>query len=80
MSKGNLPHDMVEYYQNIQHSYSTRGKKEGLLHLPKCKTLYGQLAISYMGVKLWNALPKNIRKVKTMKSFRGKLAKHITLT
>ena len=51
LSKGNLPHDLVEYCQNIQHSYSTRGKKEGLLYLPKCKTLYGQLSISYMGVK-----------------------------
>ena len=78
LSKGNLPHDLVEYCQNIQHSYSTRGKKEGLLYLPKCKTLYGQLSISYMGAKLWNTLPKNIRKVHTRKSFRGKLAKHIS--
>ena len=75
LSKGNLPHDLVEYCQNIQHSYSTRGKKEGLLYLPKCKTLYGQLSISYMGVKLWNTVPKNIRKVNTRKSFRTKLAK-----
>ena len=28
LSKGNLPHDLVEYCQNIQHSYSTGVKKK----------------------------------------------------
>ena len=75
--KGNLPHDIVEYFQSIQHSYTTRGKKDELLYLPKCKTSYGQFSISFTGVKLWNSLPKNIRKIKKRKSFRLKLTKHI---
>ena len=77
LSKGNMPHDLVEYCQNIQHSYSTRGKKEGLLYLPKCKTMYGQLSLSYTGVKLWNALPRKLRSINTRKNFRSDLAKHI---
>ena len=75
--KGNLPHDIVEYCQNIQHSYTTRSKKDGLLYLPKCKTSYGQLSVSFMGAKLWNSLPKKIRNAKKRKSFRVKLSKHV---
>ena len=44
------------------------------------RRMHGQLSISHNLWELivWNSLPKNTRKVNTIKFFRGKLVKHIS--
>ena len=59
--KGVLPHSLVDYCQMIQHRYAIRRKESGLLYQPKCKTMQRQFCISFVGTKLWNDLPDEIR-------------------
>ena len=73
---GNLPHSPLDYCQIIQHNYTTRGKIDGLLCPPKCKTTHGQFSVSFVGVKLWNCVPKEIREKKTKHTFRMHLTTH----
>ena len=77
--RGNLPHSPLDYCQIIQHNYATRGKIDGLLHvcLPKCRTTHGQFSISFVGVKLWNCVPKEIREKNTRHTFRKHLTTHL---
>ena len=61
----------------IDHRFATRGKDQGQLYIPKCKTTQGQFSISYIGVKLWNRIPKDIREMKTRVAFRKLLMKYL---
>ena len=72
--KGVLPHSLVDYCQMIQHRYGTRRKESGLLYQPKCKTTQGQFCISFVGAKLWNDLPDEIRLQISTLSFRRHLS------
>ena len=45
----------------IQHRYATRQKESGLPYQPKCKTTQGNLCNVFVGTKLWNDLPDEIR-------------------
>ena len=77
--RGNLPHDMVEYCQNIQHSYIQQGvKKKAYFIYQNVKRCTVNFQSLIRELNCWNTLPKNIRKVNTRKSFRGKLTKHIS--
>ena len=74
---GNLPHSLIEYCQVIEHRYGTRGKEQGQLYLPKCKTTQGQFSISFMGVKIWNSIPYDLRGIRSKNAFRKGLTKHL---
>ena len=75
--KGKLPHSLADYCQMIQHRYSTRGEESGLLCQPKCKTTQGQFCISFVGTKLWNDLPCEIRLKTTRSAFRRHLSAYL---
>ena len=75
--KGFLPHSLVDYCQMIQHRYATRRKESGLLYQPKCKTTQGQFCISFVGTKLWNDLPDEIRLKTSRLSFRRHLSTYL---
>ena len=47
---GNLPHILIEYYDIIEHSYSTRQKEGGQLRLPKLRTTQGLLWAVNFGI------------------------------
>ena len=61
-----LPHSLIDYCQVIEHKYATRGKENGKLYMPKCKTTHGQFSISFVGTKLWNDLPNYVREKKNL--------------
>ena len=75
--EGVLPHSLVDYCQMIQHRYATRRKESGLLYQPKCKTTKGQFCISFVGTKLWNDLPDEIRLKTSRLSFRRHLSTYL---
>ena len=74
-----LPHSLTEYCQVIEHNYSTRGKENNKLYMPKCKTTQGQFSISFVGTKLWNSLPDYITEKKSRNSFRNLLSSYLLL-
>lgn len=77
---GNIPHSFTEYCQVVDHEHATRGKDHGLLHLPKCKTTQGQFSISFIGVKIWNCIPHDIKGKKSRSAFRKGLVSHLRAT
>ena len=76
LRNGGVAHSLQDYCQVIQHVYETRGKGN-ILRLPKCKTTQGTFAISFMGAKVWNALPETVKEKRTRKSFRMTLTRYL---
>ena len=73
LQKGHLPHSLMDYFVLMNHMYRTRGREHLMLRLPKCSKTRGTFSISFIGAKLWNNLPINIREEKTRSSFRQNL-------
>ena len=74
---GILPHTLLDYCKIVHHTYETRGQENLMLPLPICKTTQGKFCISFVGPKLWNSLPQNIREQKTRRSFRKALTMYL---
>ena len=73
LQKGHLPHSLMDYFDLMNHMYRTRGRDKLMLRLPKCNTTHGTFSISFIGAKLWNNLPINIKEEKTRSLFRKNL-------
>ena len=60
-----------------EHTLNTRNRDQAqpAYH----RTTQGQQSLSYMGPKVWNELPNEIRNLKNLTTFKCKLKKHITL-
>jgi len=71
--EGNSPHSLLEYCEVLDHTYITRGKDSLMLRLPICRTTQGTFSISFVGSKLWNSLPQEIKEKKTKYLFRKAL-------
>ena len=50
------------------HSFATRHRENFVL--PKCEKSGTQQSVFYKGVKLWNALPEDVKKLKSLSSFK----------
>ena len=57
------------------HSYHTRSS--GNISVPFFRLKSSQLSIRYMGVKVWNSLPDNVRKCLSSNTFKSKLKVHL---
>ena len=64
-----LPHSVNDYYNFFENQYSTRQKQSTLL-LPRVRTEHGKSSISFMGSQIWNNLPEDVKRRKTLNSFR----------
>ena len=73
----NLPHSLTEYCQVADHKYATRSKDRGQLYLPKCRTTQGQFSISFLGVKLWNCIPCDVKEKTSRSAFRKGLVTYL---
>ena len=59
---------------------STYGLRNADFHLPRFYTVtYGKHSLRYLGPKLWNKLPANIRNLTSLSNFKGKI-RHIELS
>ena len=50
---------------------NTRNKDK--LHVPLCRTTTGQRSFKYRGTSLWNSLPKEIRNISSLDSFKKQI-------
>ena len=73
----NLTHSLTEYCQVADHKYATRSKDRGQLYLPKCRTTQGQFLISFLGVKLWNCIPCDVKEKTSRSAFRKGLVTYL---
>ena len=66
---GNLPEVFKDYYQTINHQYSTRGNQNSLIP-PQCRTEIGKKTVKVLGCKVWNNLSQQKKSIKNSKAFR----------
>ena len=70
-------HDFFLFCSSV-HQYSTRQASQGDLYMSKKNSLqYGLKSIRYLGAKLWNALPLELRNVPSKPLFKTKLKIHL---
>jgi hypothetical protein len=63
------------YLQDL-FSYKTWGHTLAL-NVPAVNSSHGKKAFSYMGPKLWNNLPKNLKECATITNFKSMLKTHL---
>ena len=59
-------------------TYNLRASRKNVA-LPKTRTDYYRKSFAFMGAKLWNALPDNLKEECSLESFKNKL-KHVDLS
>ena len=64
------------YFEKLNHGKNTRNNKS-LLRLPKIKLEVGRSSFSYMGARLFNDLPLNIRKLDTHQQFKREIREYL---
>ena len=66
-------HDFFLFNSSV-HQYATRQARKGDLYMSQKNSLqYGLRSLRYLGAKLWNALPADIRNAPSKFSFKSKL-------
>ena len=73
-------HDFFLFSSSV-HQYSTRQASQGDLYLYRMNSLqYGLKSIRYLGAKLWNTLPVDLRNAPSKVSFKKQLKLHLLNT
>ena len=74
-----LVKDICDHFQNyftlIEHEKETRNNN-CTLRLPRIKKEYARKSFLYMGAKVYNELPLDVRRTETHKEYVEKLKKH----
>ena len=63
------------YFQLQEHSINTRNNRN-ILVIPKMRTEFGKKLFMYMGAKVYNELPLEIRKERNFKKYVGLIQLH----
>ena len=69
---GDVCSNFTNYFECIKHNVQTRNN-EMMLRLPRVRTVVGQKGFYFDGAKIFNELPCNIRKQKTLKKFKDEI-------
>lgn len=75
-------HIIMDIYKNkisiepIQHAYHTRNKENNLL-MPRCGKTIGQRSCDYLGPRIYNILPQELRNINCFIRFKSKVKKWI---
>ena len=72
-----LPHNLSLYCQVIDHSYATRKRENHDFKIIDVKTNVGKQAIAFIGPKLWNIVPMNLRIKMPRYKFRKLLKRYL---
>jgi len=67
------PEYTKEIYQTADETHFTR-RSLYKLHPPKRRTNKGQKCVSYIGPKLWNKLPNELKTIKNVNTFKQKIS------
>ena len=73
-----LPTSFDEYFTKIDHHHYTRARANANLTFPRPRTNFGKQSIKYMGVKIWNEIPTDVKHSLTPQSFCQQMKLHIT--
>ena len=65
------------YFEINDHKMGTRNN-QCLVKLPKIRTEYARKPFRFMGAKIYNELPVNIRKTESSKTYQQYLKQHFT--
>ena len=68
--------ELFHDYYSIHHTNINTRNNGHLIIVPKVKLEYGRRSLKYMGAKLFNELPIDIRKKCHDKNFKDVLKKH----
>ena len=63
--------------QEIVHRHCTRSAKSGNIFIPQRNLKLGQEAITFSGAKIWNDIPRDIKRTQSLDAFKGKLKKFL---
>ena len=71
--RNKLPVVLSTYFEEnkVIHKYNTRQKNH--FHIDAIKTEIRKRSIKYMGSKLWNDLPAELKEIQSLQSFKYKL-------
>ena len=78
VAKGIAPPPTQEIFHYISelHSYDTIIASSGNSQLKSVRLTVGKSAISYIGPKIWNDIENQIKQLKTIETFKGKIFKN----
>ena len=62
---------------SLSHSFNTRYSTRGNLILPKCNTEYLKKCFIYSAINQWNLLPKHLKVMESIFSFKSNLKQYI---
>ena len=66
----NMPPDYTSEIFYPSHSRYNTCLSTYKIDLPFCKSIYGQKTLSYLGPKIWNSLPAQIKLCKNVNTFK----------
>ncbi len=69
---GVVPKYLINYFNRVRdvHSYSTRGSLADFV-LPRVKSNLGKESFMYVATSLWNRLPVNLKKIRSLRGFKA---------
>ena len=67
---------MSDYFEIINHQQNTRNRN-ALIRLPRIRLEVARSGFFFMGGKLYNTLPVELRSLENLKSFKNKIRSHI---
>ena len=71
------PEELTSYLPSCSSMHGRQFKDNSLLHLPKTKSAVGQSTFLYSAARDWNSLPKHIRELETLRSFKVAVFKYL---
>ena len=70
------PEELSRMFRRCADVRDRETRQDGMLHMPRCRTAYGQRQFAYRATKLLNALPSDLSD-RSVPSFRRTLQRHM---
>ena len=71
INKGDVPEAILEMFRHNDYSNNTRGVASDNFSVNMTHLSNGKTAISYIGSKLWNSIPRLIKQSESLESFKN---------
>ena len=80
INKGNAPEAILEMFRHNDYLNYTRGIASDNFSVSMAHLSIGKTAISYVGPKLWNSIPRLIKQSESLESFKNNFKNYLMLT
>ena len=78
--KRDAPEAILEMFRHNDYSYNTRSVASDNFSVNMTHLSIGKTAISYIGPKLWNSIPRLIKQSESLESFKNNFEDYLMLT